>query len=85
MTIFVYKTQNPARSLTIDAVNPEEADQKFEQMRDAAGLTADTLVESVETMTLTTNIVEHAELASQESESAVDSDSDENVGAAKQD
>ena len=60
MAIFKYQTANPVRSLTISATCREEADTKFKQMRDAAGLTEESLLTQVIEISTMENIVEHA-------------------------
>lgn len=59
MSIFVFKTANPERQVTVIAADRKEADAKFDQMRDAAGLTQESTVVSVREQEVTSNIVEH--------------------------
>lgn len=65
MPNYIFKTANPERSIVVTADNREEADQKFEQMRDAASLTAESTIVSVEESNIG-HIIEHAELAEKE-------------------
>lgn len=74
MTIFTFKTANPARSLVIDAVDRAEADIKFNQMRDAAGLTEESEIVTIKETAPLLNIVEHAELEARELEDSKNQD-----------
>ena len=77
MTIFKFTTTNPSRVLTISATDRAEADTKFNQMRDASGLTEESALISVSETEPMQNIVEHAELPTvQETEVATSVDAD---------
>ena len=77
MPIFKFTTTNPSRVLTISATDRAEADTKFNQMRDASGLTEESAIISVSETEPMQNIVEHAELPTvQETEVANSVDAD---------
>lgn len=77
MPIFKFTTTNPSRVLTISATDRAEADTKFNQMRDASGLTEESAIISVSETEPMQNIVEHEELPTvQETEVANSVDAD---------
>ena len=54
-TIFTFKTSNPTRNVVVKAADRAEADTKFAQMRDASGLTAESVIESVTQLAIPAN------------------------------
>lgn len=59
MPMYLVKTANPNRKLHISADTREEADVKFAQMRESAGLTAESTVVSFTEAAPMENVVEH--------------------------